>query len=132
MKIWWNGFDTSIRCYAFSLNFEHQIAVLQTPGRYFLKPGVELDSSKKLSSESGRYLPYYRIALCLLWFFPNKVINLIIFFFFFELIIIDYVPDFVSFWGFLLDVNCLSWEHSKWFWIKNKRQYLYWERTEHY
>ncbi|KAH9664809.1 Occludin ELL domain-containing protein [Citrus sinensis] len=30
-----------------------KIAVLQTPGRYFLKPGVELDSSKKLSSESG-------------------------------------------------------------------------------
>ncbi|KAL9460924.1 hypothetical protein AB3S75_004004 [Citrus x aurantiifolia] len=30
-----------------------KIAVLQAPGRYFLKPGVELDSSKKLSSESG-------------------------------------------------------------------------------
>ncbi|KAL5757626.1 hypothetical protein ACOSP7_020237 [Xanthoceras sorbifolium] len=30
-----------------------KIALLQAPGRYFLKPGVELDELKKLSSESG-------------------------------------------------------------------------------
>ena len=44
---------------------EHQIATFQTPGRYFLKPGVEVESFKRRTSESGRYTSISAINICI-------------------------------------------------------------------
>ncbi|KAJ4717942.1 Dentin sialophosphoprotein [Melia azedarach] len=63
-----------------------KIANLQALGKYCLKPGVELDSSKKASSESGRYPLRLHDSNVLVLVFHIKVLTLILLFFFFELV----------------------------------------------
>lgn len=52
--------------YNFSFNVELQIAKYQAPGRYILKPGVDLESLNKPQTESGRYLLFLYITI--LWY----------------------------------------------------------------